>query len=266
MRALLPPDSAPMLRPAATALLGHTLWRARDQPASDHVRLSTGFAELNARIGGWPSGELTELLTRGPGHGRFSLLLPALADLTQSGRAVALLNPPNPIHPAALAQGGLHLDEVLIVRPQNALDSQWAAEELLRCRAYAALVMWLPKTARERELKRLKLAAEQGQSIGWLLRPSSAADQPSPAALRLRVDSLNGVPQVQVLKARGLNPAAPFALPAARPALVQWAQRYLVMSAHPSAILAEDSRALKGAAPAALVLADRFASASSRGA
>jgi protein ImuA len=209
----------------AALLLSHQLWRARDSHAVGRARISSGFAELNIRTGGgWPRGELSELLSDQPGSGRLSLLLPALSDLSQSGLGVAFIAAPQPLYAPALAQAGVDLARTVVVQPNNPLDAQWAAEELLRNDQFGAVVLWLNRSS-ERELRRLKLAVEKSGQLGLLLRPLAAQQQTSPAALRLQVQAANGIPQVKVLKARGIHPGAPFALPSARAALLQRALR-----------------------------------------
>ena len=76
---------------AATALLslfssgGAPIWRADERPADEIAgpALASGFAELDRELpgGGWPQGQLTELLLDDAGIGELSLLAPALAQL-----------------------------------------------------------------------------------------------------------------------------------------------------------------------------------------
>jgi len=212
-----------MLNDRAAHLLGHQLWRARSNHGAERARVSSGFAELNARSnGGWPRGELSELLADKIGCGRLAVLMPALAELSQSGLGVAFVGSPLALYAPALAQAGLALDGTVIVTPDNALSVQWAAEELLRSPAFGAVVVWLKQPVAERDLRRLKLAVEQSGQLGLLMRPSAAQHQASPAALRLEVSTqANGHTRIGVLKARGINPSAPFVLPGVRPGLIQ---------------------------------------------
>jgi len=79
----------------------------------------------------------------------------------------------------------------------------WATEQCLRSAACTAVLCW-PQQADDRALRRLHLAAETGQCLGFAMRPASAAANPSPAALRIAIDAQPA--QLRVLKCRGGNP------------------------------------------------------------
>jgi hypothetical protein len=166
--------------------------------------LATGFAELDAVLpgGGWPVGAITELMPETQGIGELSLLMPALAQLGRAGRYLAWIAPPCLPYPPALAQHGLALERLLLVQAQDARTVLWAIEQALRCPAIGAVLAW-PASLDDRRVRRLQLAAEAGGSCGLLYRPPAAAQQPSPAALRLRLRSMPGGLQVEIQKARG---------------------------------------------------------------
>ena len=95
--------------------------------------------------------------------------------------------------------------------PREAL---WATEQTLRAGCCAAVVCWLAN-ANDRALRRLAVAAEAGRTLGFVLRPHTAAVNPSPAALRIALDARPA--RLRVLKCRGgLPPAASLPLPVAR--------------------------------------------------
>jgi hypothetical protein len=176
-----------------------------DRPAA----LPTGFAEFDAVLpgGGWPVGAITELMPEAQGIGELSLLLPALARLCRAGRYLAWVAPPCLPYPPALEDGGVALDRLLLVRTQDAKAALWAVEQTLRCPAIGAVLAW-PAALDDRRVRRLQLAAEAGGSCGLLYRPPSAAQQPSPAALRLRLKALDAGLRIEVHKARGGRPYA----------------------------------------------------------
>lgn len=85
-----------------------------------------------------------------------------------------------------------------------------AAEQCLRSGSCAAVLCW-PQQADDRALRRLQVAAESGQALGFAYRPLREAVNPSPAALRLCIETRP--PRLRILKCRGgLAPAT--ALPA----------------------------------------------------
>lgn len=72
----LPPAMAtPSRSPRPAAEIGRAdLWHADDLPDDDGPTLATGFAPLDAELpgGGWPQGQLVELLVDAPGLGELS--------------------------------------------------------------------------------------------------------------------------------------------------------------------------------------------------
>lgn len=185
------------------------IWRG-GKVSSGKVGIPTGFNELDALFpgGGWPRGALTEFLTPGEGVGALSLVMPALARLSQEKRWIAWVAPPYIPYAPALATAGVDLSHVLMIRPRAASDGLWAVEQTLRSGTCAAVLAW-PVAGDDRMLRRLQLAAEAGQSWGLLFRPERMALQSSPAALRLRVTRESQGVVVNVLKRRGGWAAGP---------------------------------------------------------
>lgn len=165
----------------------------------------SGSATLDAVLpgGGWQSGTVVELMPTQDGIGELRLLMPALAKITHSERHVAMIAPPYIPFAPALLRHGLRLEHFWIIRAQNAADILWSAEQTLRCKSFGAVLAW-PLTIRDREVRRLQLAAEAGSSIGFVYRPPSAALESSPAAVRLRLKTnVDGQLNVDVVKCRG---------------------------------------------------------------
>lgn len=166
---------------------------------------ASGFTELDAALpgGGWQSGTIVELMPAATGIGELRLLMPALARITQTGRRIALISPPWIPFAPALARHEVRLEQLVVVQAQSATDALWAFEQTLRCKSFGAVLAW-PAAVRDREVRRLQLAAEAGRSIGFMYRPAAAAREPSPAALRLRLhtDSQGGL-SLEILKCRG---------------------------------------------------------------
>jgi hypothetical protein len=173
--------------------------------ANDRTKaFPTGFQQLDGVLpgGGWPVGAVTELMTETDGIGELSLVMPALARLTQTGRCVALLAPPYPPYAPAWAQQGVALEQLLLVQTHENATTLWAGEQLLRCAGIGAVLAW-PAMLDDRQVRRLQLAAEAGNSCGLLYRPPGAAQVHSPAALRLRLRPDATGLRIDILKARG---------------------------------------------------------------
>lgn len=165
---------------------------------------ASGHPELDARLphGGWQSGTIVELMPTQIGIGEFRLLMPAVARITQGERYVALVSPPYIPFAPALKNHGVRLDHLLVIRAEKNTDTLWALEQTLRCKSFGAVVGW-PTSIRDRDVRRLQLAAEAGRSTGFVYRPPMAAQEASPAAVRMRLQTNEQGLLIDVLKCRG---------------------------------------------------------------
>jgi len=149
--------------------------------------LSTGWEALDALLpGGWPRGTLTEIVVPREGTGEVRLLLPVLARLGRQGRWLAWIDPPYLPYAPALAAAGLALSRVLVIRAGAERDRLWAAVQCLRSGACGAVLAW-PCRPRDDDLRRLRLAAGEGDALGVLFRRGEEGDSGGWGALRLRV-------------------------------------------------------------------------------
>ena len=191
------------------------VWRGRDQ-AGQKAGLASGYPELDRHLpgGGWPSASLTEILTTQYGIGELRLLMPALSvlsretppqqDFSEPGW-IAWVAPPFQPYPPALQQRGIDLSRMLIVRPKNAGEILWSAEQALSSGTCAAVLLW-PEMLDDQGSRRLQLAAEKGHSWAIAFRPLAARREPSAAALRLELHSSAQGTRVHILKSRGGHP------------------------------------------------------------
>jgi cell division inhibitor SulA/protein ImuA len=189
--------------------------------------LATGFPELDAELpgGGWPRGQLTELLAEQTGIGELGLLLPALATLTATGQTVVLIAPPHCVHAPAWAAAGIRLDclrLVLLHHPRDARNALWAGVEALRCGGVAATLLWLDTLFRGQlptnSLRRLHIATSEGGGVAFCFRAVRQAIEASPAPLRLQLQGVGQQLHVQILKRRGPPARQAILLDIARPA------------------------------------------------
>jgi hypothetical protein len=206
---------APVSLPSLDAMLSaRTVWRAGRTPVLDADGEPTGHAGLDALLpqGGWPRAALTELLLPADGVGELALLLPALARLTQAGGIVAVVAPPYLPYAPAWQAAGVDLRHLEIVEA-DARGALWAFEQCLRSAACAAVLGW-PLQADAQALRRLQVAADSGDCLGFAFRDAKHAANPSPAALRLEYAAA-GEGGWYVRKCRGANPPARPFVPAA---------------------------------------------------
>lgn len=182
------------------------LWQGRRRPLAPERALPSGWRVLDELFGGgWPRAALAEVLS--DAHQGLSLVLPLLARLSVGGRWLVLVAPPYVPYAPALAARGVRVGQLLLVRDVSLEQRLWAAEQTLKSAACSTVLIW-PEASRQAQvqpaqLRRLQLAAEQGDCTGVLFRPPRAAQQASPAALRLRVRPAPLGLEVEVLKRRG---------------------------------------------------------------
>ncbi len=185
------------------------LWRGRDQYNTDAC-ISTGFDKLNNALPsrGWSIGCLTELLIEQQGIGEFSLLLPALQQITAEGQWAALVNPPYIPYAPALANAQINLERLLIIDSGTDAHTLWATEQVLRAGIFAAVVAWVERSSAQKQ-RRLQIAAETGGTWATVFRPASARTEHSPAALRIVISNADNIGSdhlsLDIFKSRGSN-------------------------------------------------------------
>ena len=195
------------------------VWRGQGVAAAALPGVSTGFGELDAVLpgGGWPVGTLTEIFPARTGIGELSLLAPALARLSQEDeRWLVWVAPPHVPYAPALAAAGLDLSRLVIVKPHSGSQALWATRQALVSKSVSVVLAWL-STPDMQSLRRLQLAAEGSQAVACLFRPPHAADDFSPASLKLALAPARDKLAVHVLKRRGARLARPVLLDLGRP-------------------------------------------------
>jgi hypothetical protein len=208
------------LSPLADILADARVWKLKDASAAPTRPVwSTGYSSLDARLpgGGWPTASLIEVLLDDTGLGEVQLFLPALVECQRrAGRGSAYprtedapwlvwIAPPHEPYAPALAQQGIELTRLLVVRPASATEALWAAEQALSSGVCAAVLLWLKGTD-DRWLRRLKLAAEAGGALGVLFRPGRHRFESSPASLRLLMTRGEHETHLDLLKVQGGRP------------------------------------------------------------
>lgn len=183
-----------------------SLWQAcRPVPGRRPV-LPSGHATLDAALadGGWPRGALSELLLPATGVGELPLLLPALAAHAHNGGWLLLNNPPHRLHLPAWQAAGVDTSRLVTLHPDGARSLWWSTEQAARVPGCIVLAWPGRHEPALRELRRLQLAAREGDTFCVLLRPADARRQASPAALRLLLAAgERGQTRVEILKQRG---------------------------------------------------------------
>ena len=178
--------------------------------------IRSGFDTLDYELAGrgWARPGVTEILCNHTGIGELSLLMKGLGSATNAvrpGDALHLLwvMPHTqawvPYAPA-LAQCGINLEHLAIVRTRSTDDALWTAEQGLKSGACRAVLLRMNEPwVNPLSLRRLQQAAMAGNSILWLMRPLEAAHSPSPAGTRIILQPEEfGALRLDLLKRRGL--------------------------------------------------------------
>ena len=187
---------------AAPESLHPSLWLASQLARADTRCIDTGHLALSTHLpgGGWPTGVLIDLLLQQSGIGEMRLLRPALAAV--AARRVVLLQPPHPPQVLALATLGVPPSQLIWLRTGSTSDALWAAEQVLRSGSCGALLVW-QNHVRGEHLRRLHLAAQAGETLFFMMRPLAAAQDASPAPLRLALRPQPGGIEISFVKRRG---------------------------------------------------------------
>lgn len=210
-------NTQPLPVALADVLARGDVWRGDTLAALPETTIPSGHAELDAELpgGGWPRGNLTELLVDQGGVGEMSLLLPALAHLSAAGGWLALVAPPWQAHAPAWQAAGIALERLVVVRAGQQVG--WCVEQLLACGGFAGVLAWPEAGIDARALRRLQVAAEGRPVFACLWRPTVAFRVPSPAPLRVALAAGERGLSVRIVKRRGRPVSGPLALSVPRP-------------------------------------------------
>lgn len=182
--------------------------RGRDALRYDHTpRVGTGFYTLDHLLpdGGWPRGQITELIVPQQGTDELRLILPALAKLGQEdARWLTWIAPPHFPEAPTLTAHNIPLARSLLIHPRAPADQLWALEQALRSGTCNAVMAW-PPPSDIRTQRRLQLAAETGGAVVFFYYLEEQTPLDSFAALRLRVETNATTHKIhlKILKRRG---------------------------------------------------------------
>ena len=164
-------------------------------------------------LGGWPTSSLTELIVKKEGLGEISLFVETVKKYTNTNHLSIWLNPPYEPYPPALSNAGISLNDLLVVRTNKPDEWLWVAEQTIRNNAL--LLLWnRDKNINYRMLRKLQLAASETCLPVFLFNTPEAANDSSPAFLRIIIDSSKENALLLTLKKlRGKNPGKQLIIP-----------------------------------------------------
>jgi len=162
------------------------LWRASQYKHSSLSSVASGFAELDRLLAGdgWPRGTLIECHCPQTGIGEIELFRRAMVFCCRQRQSLFWVDPPHTPYAPALERADIALNQFFLIRTGDDEDRVWTLEELLRCPA-SGLVMGWSRHHNPAWLRRLQLAAENGDTMGILVITSGPEQAPSPTPVRL---------------------------------------------------------------------------------
>jgi hypothetical protein len=120
--------------------------------------------------------------------GTATLSLLGAREACREGGALVVIDRRQTFYPPAAAAWGIDLDRLIVVHPRSARDELWAAVQALHSPAVAA--MWTAIDRLDsRAFRKLQLAAQAGRTLGVLVRPGRAREEPSWADVTLGVET-----------------------------------------------------------------------------
>lgn len=160
------------------------VWQGQMQPVSEQM-CTSGYPELDEWLqGGMPKQGVVAIDTD-VGIGEMRLLLPyALTRQTQQNKLLVLISPPLQINGEMLAQLGFDLSQVLLLTPESQQDALWAAEQCLKSDCCHTVLSWLADLEIH-QIKRLQLAAKQGNAVQFIFQQQHNYSQSLPVTMSL---------------------------------------------------------------------------------
>jgi len=140
---------------------------------------STGCPALDGMLPrrGLVQGSLVECLDERLGSGAETLALMLTRAVQRTNGVIVVMDRQRQFYPPAALAWKLP-QQLVVIQPANAADELWAAVQALRNRAVAAV--WLRRDRLTSfDFRRLRLAAEEGGSLGILFRSIRVRGQPT---------------------------------------------------------------------------------------
>ncbi len=147
--------------------------------------ISSGCAELDGALQrrGLARGTLLESLGKGTGAGATFLAVASARQALTDGGALVVVDLHQAFYPLGVERLGIAAERVVLVRPSTQREALWACEQALRSAGVAAVLSW-PEYLTPLSFRRLQLAAEEGGTLGLLVRSARVQPEPSWADVR----------------------------------------------------------------------------------
>lgn len=181
-----------------------------DAPANGLIPVqSTGFSELDRLLpgGGWPTSGLVEIVSRHKAIGELQLLMPLLRLRSHQPQSLLWITPPYKLHGPALAHSGVNIRNSFVIPAQTRCNhALWSIEKALQSTECGMVLAW-QNWLSGRVIRRLQMAASEGNTLGVLFHQRPTPHSPASLQLELSAapDTCEGNRQISVrlLRAKG---------------------------------------------------------------
>lgn len=162
---------------------------------ADRPPFSCGLDQLLPN--GISRGSIVEYISD-EGSAATSLALLAAREACCEKHALVIIDRERSFYPLAGLRWGVDR-EAIVLTPETQKDQLWALNQSLSCVGVGAVVSWFEKLE-PKSFRAMQLAAEKGGSVGLLIRPMTALNQPSWADVQLLVKTLPNSGPIRRLK------------------------------------------------------------------
>jgi len=138
--------------------------------------ISSGSPLLDSQLGGNGWGfERVYQVAEQQSQRLFALMLPAVYRMMDQKRWIILISPPKSVVHQFRNLPNFDANRLLVVHTKDDFDASWAMEGAIRNRNAACIFSWISQSD-ERDIKRLKLAARQSNSLNVLIHAGADTD------------------------------------------------------------------------------------------
>ncbi|MCP3129025.1 MULTISPECIES: cell division inhibitor SulA [unclassified Shewanella] len=116
----------------------------------------------------WQHTPISCMPTQTQGQHELVQLSAQLAQLSQQGRWVVLINPPSIGYKQLLANAGVRMDRILLVHAKDEVETLWAMEKALTSGTSSAVITWT-QSLDARDNRRLQIVAKSARAMGIVL-------------------------------------------------------------------------------------------------
>ncbi|GIU01729.1 cell division inhibitor SulA [Shewanella morhuae] len=124
--------------------------------------------EVRAADYDWQHTPIACMPTKTQGRQELIHLSAQLAQLSQQGRWLVLINPPSIGYKQMLASAGVRMDRVLLVHAKDDVETLWAMEKALMSGTSSAVITWT-QSLDARDNRRLQIVAKSARAMGIVL-------------------------------------------------------------------------------------------------